>query len=172
MHVDVRFIDATTADELAEVRALFGELAQLDLAHMRRLGLNERDSWELVFHSGEEPLPGDYAPPGGRLVIAQVDGSVAGCGAIRCFSDDACEMKRVFVRDAFRGEGIGRAIATSLVATATAAGYRRMWLDTTTYLTAAIALYESLGFRRCSPYYEIPAGLRSITICMERRLRA
>ena len=168
--MDVRLVDAKTAEQLAEVRELFGELAQLDLGHVRRLGLNGKDSWELVFKSGAEELPGDYAPPAGRLLIARVDDHVAGCGAFHSISAGTCEMKRVFVRSRFRSAGVGRTLANALIASAGAAGYERMCLDTTTYFTSAIALYESLGFHRCPGYYEIPDSLRAITICMERRL--
>jgi ribosomal protein S18 acetylase RimI-like enzyme len=72
-------------------------------------------------------------------------------------------MKRVFVRSRFRSAGIGRTLANALIASAGAAGYERMCLDTTTYFTPAIALYESLGFHRCPAYYEIPDSLRAIT---------
>jgi len=162
--------EASTDTQIAQVRDLFGELAALDLGHVRRLGLSEEDAWRFVFKSGAEILPGDYGPPGGRLLLATVDQKVAGCGAYRRLDAQTCELKRLFVRPEFRGLRVGRRLAESLIETARKAGYRRMLLDTTTYLQAAQQLYAALGFRPCPLYAEIPQSLRAITIAMERAL--
>jgi len=105
-------------------------------------------------------LPGDYAAPGGALLLAFVDGQLAGCGAMRSLPDvdypNACEMKRLYVRRAFRGFGIGRALAQALIDRASQAGYSNMLLDTLDDMESARGLYESLGFEEVPPYYFNP----------------
>lgn len=101
-------------------------------------------------------MPGRYAPPGGRLLIARCGGQVAGCIAMRKIGDGVCEMKRLYVRDAFRKAGVGRALSERLLAEARAAGYRLMKLDTMAEMIPAIRLYESLGFVPTAPYNEHP----------------
>ena len=105
-------------------------------------------------------LPGDYAPPSGGLQLALVGGEVAGCGAFRPISDvdyaNACEMKRLYVRPAFRGLGLGRLIAQALMDQALRAGYSVMLLDTLDDMEAARGLYVALGFEEIPPYYFNP----------------
>ena len=102
-------------------------------------------------------LPGAYGPPHGRLLLALVDGQPAGCVALRPREDDAlCEMKRLYVRPAYRGQQVGRALVTAIIAEARALGYQRMRLDTLPYLRAAVQLYHTLGFRDIPPYDTVP----------------
>ena len=101
-------------------------------------------------------LPGVYAPPRGRLLLAHVSGEVAGCVALRSLDGNICEMKRLFVRPAFRGQGIGRMLAESIVAEARIIGYTAMKLDTLPIMFAATFLYKSLGFVTCPAYYDTP----------------
>jgi ribosomal protein S18 acetylase RimI-like enzyme len=107
-----------------------------------------------------ETLPGVYAPPGGLMLLALVDGAVAGSGAFRPLPDadypNACEMKRLFVRPAFRRFGLGRLLAQALMDRATEAGYSSMLLDTLDDMEAARGLYESLGFVEVPPFYFNP----------------
>jgi ribosomal protein S18 acetylase RimI-like enzyme len=118
---------------------------------------------DLCFQRFEEELaglPGDYAPPGGVLLLALVDGEVAGCGAVRPLPDsdyaNACEMKRLYVRRAFRKFGLGRQLAQALMDRAAEAGYSAMLLDTLDDMEAARGLYASLGFEEIPPYYYNP----------------
>ncbi len=105
-------------------------------------------------------LPGTYAPPDGALLLAFVDGELAGCGGFRPLPEadhpDACEMKRLYVRRAFRRFGLGRLLAQALIDRATGAGYASMLLDTLDEMEAARGLYTALGFVEVAPYYYNP----------------
>ncbi|MDO9073609.1 MAG: GNAT family N-acetyltransferase [Rubrivivax sp.] len=105
-------------------------------------------------------LPGEYAPPGGALLVALVDGQPAGCVALRPLPGadypNACEMKRLYVRRAFRGFGLGRLMAQELMDLASQAGYSTLLLDTLDDMEAARGLYSSLGFVEVPPYYFNP----------------
>jgi ribosomal protein S18 acetylase RimI-like enzyme len=105
-------------------------------------------------------LPGEYAAPGGALLVAVVNGEPAGCGAFRALPDadypNACEMKRLYVRPAFRRTGLGRQLAQRLMDLATQAGYSHLLLDTLDTMEAAREMYASLGFEEIPPYYFNP----------------
>jgi len=114
---------------------------------------------DLCFQSFEAELsglPAPYVPPRGALLLAFQEGEVAGCGAFRPWSADCCELKRLFVRPASRGKGIGRILATVLLARAREAAYRSVRLDTLDFMSEAVALYQSLGFQRIERYYDNP----------------
>jgi len=141
---------ARTAGELASTVAIFREYAaSLDVD----LCFQNFDA-ELV------SLPGEYAPPSGQLLLAYVDAELAGCGALRPFADaddgNACEMKRLYVRPAYRGLGLGRMVAEALLDEARRAGYSAMLLDTLDDMESARELYASLGFVEIPPYYFSP----------------
>jgi GNAT superfamily N-acetyltransferase len=133
-----------------------------DIGRVRRLFRAYADWLEvdLCFQDFERELadlPGCYAPPAGRLLIARVGGDVVGCVGLRPLEPGVCEMKRLWVEPGFAGRGIGRALAERIVAAARQIGYRRMRLDTIpARMPAAQHLYASLGFREIPPYYDNP----------------
>ena len=112
------------------------------------------------FDSEIAGLPGDYAKPRGQILLAHVDGSIAGCCALRPLDDcdypNAAEMKRLFVRKAFRGFGLGRELAEAMLDRARQAGYACVLLDTLDDMESARALYTDLGFEEIPPYYHNP----------------
>ncbi|NDY92180.1 GNAT family N-acetyltransferase [Ideonella livida] len=143
-------IRAPLPDEMDSVREIFEEYA-------RGLGV------DLCFQNFQQELaelPGAYAEPAGLLLLAWVDGQVAACGAFRPLPEadvaNACEMKRLYVRPAFRRLGLGRQLAQALLDGATQAGYSAMLLDTLDDMEAARELYATLGFREVPPYYYNP----------------
>lgn len=101
-------------------------------------------------------LPGKYAPPSGRLMLAIDNGQPVGCVGLRKLEENVCEMKRLYTRPAFRGRGIGHQLAEAVIAAAREIGYGQMRLDTVASMKAAVALYESLGFHRITAYYHNP----------------
>ncbi len=139
-------LEALDPGRIAEVRGLFREYAE-------SLGF---DLCFQGFSAELAGLPGDYAPPEGALLLAMVAGNPTGCVALRRWDREACEMKRLYVRPACRGLGLGRALAETVVARGRMLGYRRMLLDTLDSMEAALDLYASLGFRKISPYYANP----------------
>ncbi len=132
--------------ELEAVRALFREYAS-SVPDARCFG---------GFDEEVARLPGEYAPPAGRLLVAVEKGQAVGCVALRRLDGETCEMKRLYVKSRFRGAGFARALAYGLVAEARRMGYRRMRLDTLPVMGEARLLYQTMGFREIAPYYQNP----------------
>ena len=147
---EIRFITPVSDEELERVRAIFREYAT-------SLGI------DLCFQGFEEELaqlPGQYAGPRGALLMALVDGELAGCCALRPLDSgdysNACEMKRLYVRQNFRRLGLGRQLAEAMMDCARLAAYDCVLLDTLDEMESARVLYQDLGFEEVPPYYHNP----------------
>jgi ribosomal protein S18 acetylase RimI-like enzyme len=136
--------------ELDVVRSLFRAYGA-ELAHVISSCLAAQG-----FEDEVAGLPGKYALPGGCLLWAHEDGRPAGCAALRSLGNRACEMKRLYIAPEFRARGLGRRLAEAIIARARDMGYDRMRLDSMAEMTAAIALYRSLGFVDIPPYWDNP----------------
>jgi len=97
-----------------------------------------------------------YGPPGGSMLLAEIDGSACGCVGLRKIDDRVCEMKRLYLRPDFRGDGRGRSLALAILNEAKRMGYRKIRLDTLPTMQTAIAMYRRLGFQEIEPYYPSP----------------
>jgi ribosomal protein S18 acetylase RimI-like enzyme len=143
----MNIVQAITPSDIQTARELFREYA----------------AWlevDLCFQNFEQELadlPGEYSPPSGRLLLALAETGIAGCVALRSIGNNICEMKRLFVRPAFRAHGLGRKLAERIVEEARTIGYDRMRLDTLPgKMDRAIAMYRSLGFKEIERYYNNP----------------
>ena len=138
---------AKSPAQIAQARELFVEYAQA-------LGFS------LCFQNFDQELaglPGDYAPPGGRLLLAEYRGQLAGCVALHQLGPGICEMKRLYLRPQFRGKGLGRVLAETVIAEARTVGCRKMRLDTVEpVMPNAVAMYRRLGFKEIEPYCPNP----------------
>ena len=163
----INIVAAETQPHYQDIRELLAEFIAADAILLRQLGLDSQAALDFYFASGQEELPGAYAPPDGRMFLATDSAKAAGCGGFRKLSSDSCEMKRMYVRPEFRGKQVGWQLATTLILAAREAGYSTMRLESTTYSDRANALYSALGFRTCEPYYATPEAFRDIIVCME-----
>jgi putative acetyltransferase len=143
----LKIFPAESESHIARTRELFLEYAQ-------SLGFS------LCFQSFDTELatlPGHYAPPDGRLLLAECDGQLAGCVALHKLEDGICEMKRLYLRPQFRGKGLGRMLVDSIITEARQIGYSRMRLDTVEpVMKDAVGLYRKIGFREIAPYCTNP----------------
>lgn len=146
----LQFITPATLEQLAATRLLFVEYAE-------QLGI---DLCFQNFQAELESLPGDYSAPSGALLLALIEGKYAGCCGLRALDSvdypNAAEMKRLYVRKAFRGHGLGRQLAETVLDAARMAGYHCVLLDTLDDMESARALYGELGFVEIPPYYYNP----------------
>ncbi|MGA3019106.1 MAG: GNAT family N-acetyltransferase [Bryobacteraceae bacterium] len=138
----MRIVGVESAAQMAPVRELFEE-------YWASFGFTPCFQ---NFGAEVAALPGDYAPPGGRLALAMIDGQAAGCVALRQFDAQRCEAKRLFVRPPFRGQGVGGRLLDWVIAEARAAGYREMVGDTMSVMEKALEIYGRMGFERTEPY--------------------
>ena len=144
---DFSIHQAESPAQIAQARELFLEYAE-------SLGFS------LCFQSFDQELdtlPGNYAPPHGRLLLAECEGELAGCVALRKIDPEIAEMKRLYLRPKFRGKGLGRILAEKIICEARAIGYRRMRLDTVEpVMRTAVFMYREFGFYEIEPYTKNP----------------
>jgi putative acetyltransferase len=142
-------VRAESPEQIAHARELFLEYAQ---------SLN----FSLRFQAFDQELaalPGKYSPPDGRLLLAEYEGQLSGCVALRKLDKEEaiCEVKRLYIRPLFRGKGLGRALAEHIIHQARQIGYQHMRLDTVgPVMKDAVAMYRKLGFKEIAPYCENP----------------
>ncbi len=145
--VNLMFVQAESPAQISQARELFLEYSQ-------SLGFS------LCFQNFDQELralPGDYAPPGGRLLLTECDGRLVGCVALHPLSAEICEMKRLYLRPQFRGKGLGQVLAERIISEAREIGYQRMRLDTVEpVMKDAVAMYRRLGFKEIAPYCANP----------------
>lgn len=145
----LRIVPAESPAQIQQIRELFLEYAT-------SLGFS------LCFQGFDRELaglPGDYAPPGGRLYLAEYDGELAGCVALHKTGNDIGEMKRLYLRPAFRGKGLGRILAERIVQEAHSIGYAKLRLDTVEpVMKDAVAMYRRMGFHEIAAYRENPTA--------------
>jgi carbonic anhydrase len=144
------------------------QVKKLILEYVSWLGI------DLSFQGFDEEfaqLPGRYAPPDGRLLLVLYDNHPAGCVGLRAMGAGICEIKRMYVRPAFRGKGIGWALANTIIKEAKKIGYTRIRLDTGDIMEGAKSLYCSLGFKEIEPYYDVPDEFRPRMTFMELFLK-
>jgi ribosomal protein S18 acetylase RimI-like enzyme len=146
---DFSFAQAESPAQISQARELFLEYAQ-------SLGFS------LCFQNFDKELanlPGDYAPPEGRLLLAEYDHQLAGCVALHKLAPGICEMKRLYLRPQFRGKGLGRALADRIISEARQIGYQGMHLDTVEpVMKDAVGMYRKLGFKEIAPYCTNPVA--------------
>jgi ribosomal protein S18 acetylase RimI-like enzyme len=156
---EIDLIEAITPAQIDDIRLLF-----LEYARSLDFNLCFQD-----FDAELEALPGKYAPPDGALILARVNGQSAGCIALRKIEDGVCEMKRLYVRDEYRGLKIGRLLIARIIEEAEIRNYQSIRLDTAPDMKAAQSLYESFGFRDIEPYIYNPLpGARYMERVLER----
>jgi putative acetyltransferase len=167
----VEIVVPETTEELDQVRALIRTF----VAWHRERHEADRDLIDRYFDAAEferelAGLPGKYGPPGGQLLLAKAGGEAAGCVALRELDDGACEMKRMYVDERLRGQGVGAALSTRVLADARALGHQRMRLDTSIRQAEALGLYRRMGFTEIEPYYDVAEELRGWLVFMELEL--
>jgi GNAT superfamily N-acetyltransferase len=139
-------------------------LAATGPEQIEQIGLLFQEYWDSFdftpcfqgFSEEVASLPGKYAPPGGALALAQTGGQAAGCIALRRLDERRCEVKRLYVRPAFRGQNLGKALLEWAIARARALGYREMLGDTMPVMARALEMYHRAGFERTGPYAADP----------------
>jgi len=167
----IEVVEASDRERVQDARQLMRDF----VAWHRRVHADDIDRIDRYFNAAEfeaelAGLPGKYSRPAGALLVAYVDGQPAGCVAMRPLDGNACEMKRMFVRDQYRGRGVGLALAEAIISAARSARYEVMRLDTGTNQAEAIALYTRQGFKPIAPYYDLPDDVADFLVFFELRL--
>ena len=169
----IDIVEAKSFEQLDHVRMLFrsfvGWLRQRYADSIQVID----DYFDVGAYEAEiASLPGDYAPPRGRLLLAMSEGHGAGCVALREIDRRTCEMKRLFVDSELHGHGVGRSLCDAIISEARDIGYLSMRLDTGIKQTEAQSLYRTLGFKQIKAYYAVPERLEESLVFMELSLQS
>ncbi|HEU5164132.1 MAG TPA: GNAT family N-acetyltransferase [Chitinophagaceae bacterium] len=169
--MNIKILNTISEEHLTHVRNLINEFVKWHLQrHLDDKELINEYFDSRTFEKELASLPGKYAMPKGRLLLAFYNNQPAGCVALRQLDDRSCEMKRMFVYSEFHGKGIGRALATAIIAEAKKIGYTNMKLDTSIRQVEAQKLYQSFGFKNIKPYYDLPEKMKNWLVFMELKL--
>lgn len=160
-------VRATGAEHFAQFQELVDELMSWDSSMSAQIGLDVDAILDFLYKQ-----PRDVAHEQARVdvFLATHEGGLAGCGALKRLSDEVAELSRVYVRPAYRGRGIAKAILEVILARARVMGYKTVCLETAIFMTDAHALYRSLGFQETEPFRQVPEGLKNAELFMELRL--
>ena len=168
---NIQILNVTSQQQLDHVKNLIREFVKW---HLQRHADDARFTNEYFDRKDLEKelaaLPGKYAMPEGRLLLALYNNEPAGCVALRKIDTGSCEMKRMFVYPKFHGKRIGHALAEAIINEAKKIGYSSMKLDTSWRQVEAQSLYQSFGFKKIEPYYELSEKLKSWLVFMELKL--
>lgn len=168
---NIKIVNVTSQPHIDHVKNLIREFVKW---HLQRHSDDARFTNEYFDPENLEKelsgLPGKYAMPEGRILLALYNDGPAGCVALRKIDTESCEMKRMFVYPEFHGKRIGYALAEAIINEAKDIGYSSMKLDTSWRQVEAQNLYQSLGFRKIDPYYDLPEKLKSWLVFMELKL--
>jgi GNAT superfamily N-acetyltransferase len=168
-HIEI--INAATQKDFDEVRKLIREFLKWHLQrHTEDIELINEYFDPKDFEKELKTLPGNYAKPDGQLLLALYNKKAAGCVALKKIDDASCEMKRMFVYPEYHGKGIGYVLAKAIIDEAKNIGYKTMRLDTSFRQVEALKLYESLGFKKIKPYYDLSEEQKNWLVFMEMEL--
>src|SRR5437899_12279669 len=167
----LNIIQAQTPEHVQQFQELVAEYKAWDIQMSGKMGSDVDTLLDFYYKNSLRELVAELPPPNGRLLLASFDGQVVGCAGLRRFSPEIAEMKRVYVRPAFRGKGWGRALVEAVIASARLIGYWKLRLETATFMEGAQALSRSLGFDLLEPYREIPDEMKPLGVFMELNLK-
>lgn len=168
---NIEILNATSEQHLNDVKKLICEFVKWHLQrHIEDIRFTNDYFDPKDLEKELSSLPGKYSMPEGRLLLALYNNKPVGCVALRKINDEACEMKRMFVYPEFHGNRIGYGLAEAIINEARSIGYHTMKLDTSFRQTEAISLYESFGFKKIEPYYDLPERLKTWLVFMELEL--
>src|SRR5947208_14623786 len=156
----LKIIQAQTPEHVQQFQELAAEYKAWEIELSGKTGHDVDTLLDFYYKNSARELVAELSPPNGRLLLASFDGQLVGCAGLRWLSPEIAEMKRVYVRPAFRGRGLGKALVEAVIVAARLIGYRKLRLETATFMEGAQALYRSLGFDLIEPYREIPDEMK------------
>ena len=167
----LKIIHAQTPEHVQQFQELVAEYKAWDIQMSGKMGHDVDTLLDFYYKNSLRELVAELSPPNGRLLLASFDRQLVGCAGLRRLSPEIGEIKRVYVRPAFRGKGLGKALIEAVIAAARLIGYRKLRLETASFMEGAQALYRSLGFDLIEPYREVPRELKVLEVFMELNLK-